>query len=119
MATVTAFSIIERFLGFAYRIYLSRNLGSEGVGIYQIVLSVVGLLITLTASGIPITVSRMMIKNSTENGKNTSGNTVFSGIFLSLCMSLPVTVLAYRLALLRKFKNTASRHCYNFNLRRN
>ncbi len=95
MATVTAFSVIERFLGFAYRIYLSRNLGSEGVGIYQIVLSVVGLLITLTASGIPITVSRMMIKNSTENSKNTSGNTVFSGIFLSLCMSLPVTVLAY------------------------
>ncbi len=95
MATVTSFSVVERLLGFIYRIFLSRTLGSEGVGIYQIVLSVVGLLITLTASGIPITVSRIMIKNSTENGKNTSGNTVFSGIFLSLCMSLPITVLMY------------------------
>ncbi|MBO5851111.1 MAG: oligosaccharide flippase family protein, partial [Clostridia bacterium] len=79
MATVTILSFIERLFGFIYRIFLSRTLGSEGVGIYQIALSVVGLLITLTASGIPITVSRIMIKNRTENFKDNSGSVVFAG----------------------------------------
>ncbi|MBO5851360.1 MAG: oligosaccharide flippase family protein [Clostridia bacterium] len=95
MATVTVLSFIERLFGFIYRVFLSRNLGAEGVGIYQIALSVVGLLITLTASGIPITVSRIMIKNSTENFKDGSGGVVFAGIFLSLALSLPITILMF------------------------
>lgn len=95
MATVTALSFVERLLGFIYRIFLSRNLGAEGVGIYQIALSVVGLLITLTASGIPITVSRIMIKNNAENSNNNSGSVVFAGIFLSLAISLPITILMF------------------------
>ena len=95
MATVTMLSLIERALGFVYRIFLSRTLGAEGVGIYQIALSVVGLLITITASGIPITVSRIMIKNSAENGKNDSDSIVFAGVFLSLAISLPITVLLF------------------------
>ena len=95
MATVTMLSLIERALGFVYRIFLSRTLGAEGVGIYQIALSVVGLLITITASGIPITVSRIMIKNSAEYEKNDSGSIVFAGVFLSLAISLPITVLLF------------------------
>ncbi|MBR5439820.1 MAG: oligosaccharide flippase family protein [Clostridia bacterium] len=95
MATVTLLSLIERALGFVYRVFLSRTLGAEGVGIYQIALSVVGLLITITASGIPITVSRIMIKNNAENGKNSNGSIVFAGIFLSLAISLPITLLLF------------------------
>ena len=53
MAVVTVASVIERALGFIYRVYLSRALGAEGVGIYQISVSVIGLIMTLTSSGIP------------------------------------------------------------------
>ena len=63
MATVTILSCIERGLGFLYRVFLSRNVGSEGLGLYQIALSVIGVIMTVSASGIPITVSRMMIKD--------------------------------------------------------
>ena len=80
MTIVTVFSCFERLLGFIYRIFLSRALGSEGVGIYQIALSVVGLLMTITASGIPVTVSRIMIKNEAELQNPHYENTVFSGI---------------------------------------
>lgn len=95
MAVVTIFSTIERLLGFIYRIFLSRNLGSEGVGIYQIALSVIGLIMTITASGIPITVSRLMIKHSSEKREDLVNPTVTSGILLSLLVSLPIVLTLY------------------------
>ena len=80
MMTVTVFSTAERLLGFIYRIFLSRNLGSEGMGLYSVALSVVGLIMTLTSSGIPITVSRIMTKHSAENRESLSFGTVTAGI---------------------------------------
>lgn len=43
---VTVFSVVEKFLGFLYRIILSRTLGSEGMGLYQLALSIFAVLIT-------------------------------------------------------------------------
>ena len=59
---VTGLSIAERSLGFLYRIVLSRLLGAEGLGLYQVALSLFGLFITIGTGGIPITVSRMISK---------------------------------------------------------
>jgi stage V sporulation protein B len=95
MAIVTIFSCIERALGFIYRIYLSRTLGAEGVGIYQITLSVIGLLMTVTASGIPITVSRIMIKHESKKEGNLIYKTVSAGILLSLIISLPLVFILF------------------------
>ena len=39
-AVVTGLSIAERALGFLYRIVLSRLIGAEGLGLYQVALSV-------------------------------------------------------------------------------
>ncbi|MDY2880951.1 MAG: oligosaccharide flippase family protein [Candidatus Borkfalkiaceae bacterium] len=90
--TVTAFSFAERFLGFVYRIFLSRTLGAEGLGIYQISLSVLGLFMTMTSSGIPITVSRILTKHKAEGNTSADGAAVSSGILLTLAVSVPVTV---------------------------
>ena len=62
------------------------------MGIYQISLSVVGLLMTITASGIPITVSRLMVKYKAERITENRFTTVSSGLFLSLAISLPIVV---------------------------
>ena len=94
MALVTAFSCVERLLGFIYRIFLSRFLGSEGLGLYQVALSVVGLIMTLTCSGIPITVSRIMTKHSAENNEQTGFRTVTGGMILSLILSVPIVLIA-------------------------
>ena len=90
---VTILSCSERFLGFIYRVYLSRELGSEGLGLYQITLSVLGLFMTITSSGVPISVSRTMIKYR-EEGKNEKINRVVSsGIIITLFVSIPITLL--------------------------
>lgn len=85
---VTILSCIERALGFIYRIFLSRTIGSEGLGLYQIALSVIGVLITFSASGIPITVSRLMIKEKALNKENAENKTVSAGIVTAIATSL-------------------------------
>lgn len=93
--TVTVFSCAERFLGFIYRIYLSRTLGAEGLGIYQIALSVLGLFMTITSSGIPITVSRMMIKYKEEDKQNRINGIVTAGVLCAIALCLPLTLLVF------------------------
>ncbi len=95
MLEVTVFSTVERLLGFVYRIFLSRNLGAEGMGLYQVSLSVLGLIMTLTSSGIPITVSRIMTKHTAENHEDVNFSTVTAGIILSLIISLPIVLIIY------------------------
>lgn len=68
-------------------------LGAEGLGLYQISLSMLGLFMTITSSGIPVTVSRMMIKNKSLGCTDQNGGVVTSGIILSIAVSLPLTVL--------------------------
>ncbi|MBQ8430351.1 MAG: oligosaccharide flippase family protein [Clostridia bacterium] len=62
VSIITLFAIITRFLGFIFRIYLSNVLGAEGIGIYQIASSIIGVFMTLIASGIPLTTAKMVAK---------------------------------------------------------
>lgn len=48
---------------------------------------------TLTASGIPITVSRLITKHKAEKNYETKYNTLSSGIVLSLLFSVPVVLI--------------------------
>ena len=65
-SVVTALSVAERALGFLYRIVLSRLIGAEGVGLYQVALSLFSLFLTIGTGGLPITVSRMISKSKAE-----------------------------------------------------
>lgn len=92
---VTLFSVAERALGFLYRIVLSRSLGSEGIGLYQISLTVLAVFITATSSGIPITLSRLIPKYRAEQNPLAEQQCVTSSILLTLAFCLPITLLFY------------------------
>ena len=95
VAFVTILSCAERFIGFIYRIFLSRYAGAEGLGLYQIALSVAGVVVTLTASGIPVTVSRLMIKEKSLKGSKAGADVVTAGIIAALVVSVPVCLFLY------------------------
>ena len=90
---VTGLSIAERGLGFLYRIVLSRLIGAEGLGLYQVSLSLFSLFLTLGTGGIPITVSRMISKAKAENNPLTESRVVGAGIVASLLLTLPICIL--------------------------
>ncbi len=90
---VTFLSIAERALGFLYRIVLSRLIGAEGLGLYQVALSLFGFFITLGTGGIPITVSRMISKSRAENNPLGERRDVTAAFSLCLFLTLPVLLL--------------------------
>ena len=59
---ITGFAVITRVLGFVFRIYLSRMLGAEMLGLYQVSLSVFMVLLTIVASGLPLVISKLSAK---------------------------------------------------------
>lgn len=85
-ALVTATAVITRFLSFLFKIYLSRKLGAEVLGIYQIASSVVMLLACFGASGIPVTLSRMCAENAALGKK--SDSLLSAGLTVSLILAL-------------------------------
>lgn len=90
---VTAFSIVERTLGFLYRILLSRLIGAEGIGLYQVALSVFAVFATLGTGGIPATVSRLTSKNKARGDRFGEHSALSAGLFASLIFTLPVLLL--------------------------
>lgn len=58
VATVTLFGVFTRLIAFLFKIYLSRVLGAEALGLYQIALSVFLLFASLSSTGIPMVVGR-------------------------------------------------------------
>ncbi|MBO7187158.1 MAG: oligosaccharide flippase family protein [Clostridia bacterium] len=92
---ITLFSLAEKFLGFLYRIFLSRTIGSEGVGLYQITLSVFAALLTISSSGIPVTVSRLITKYRSLGQRKKESSVITAGFFITLIIAVPITLIIF------------------------
>lgn len=75
------------------RIILSRELGAEALGIYQISLSFFYVLLTVVASGLPTTLSHLSAKYKVTNDKNAEGSCVSASIILGTLFSVILFVL--------------------------
>ena len=95
VAIVTVFSISEKALGFLYRIFLSHTIGAEGIGLYQVALSVFGMVLTLVTAGTPITVSRLMTKYNAENRPDRARKVITAGIVYTLVLIVPIVLLLF------------------------
>ncbi len=98
VAIVTVFSICEKFLGFLYRIYMSRTIGSEGVGMYQVALSVFAFLLTVTCSGTPITVSRLITKYKAEGKTKKIYQLITAALSFTLLIAIPLCLVFFVLS---------------------
>ncbi len=98
-AIVTVFAAFEHALGFLYRIILSRILGPEGLGVYQVALSVFAVFLTVSSSGLPITLSRVISKHRAHSFDAGRDRATTAAILIALAISLTLTL---GLFLLRK-----------------
>ncbi len=69
-------SFINRILGFVYKILIVRLIGTEGVGLFQMVLPPFTLLLVLTTAGIPLSLSKLIAQKVAE-GKRDEVNKIF------------------------------------------
>lgn len=91
VAFVTIFSVLTRALGFFLRIYLSRVMGAETLGAYQISMSIFGVLMTLIASGLPLVISRNVAYYNAKGDKVTQHKSITAGLIVSLVVSVAIT----------------------------
>ena len=87
------FTAITRLLGFIFRIWLSRTIGTEALGIYQISFSIFMVLLTLVSSGIPLIISRMTAKHVANKDTKAEHQTLTSAIIISLVLSVLICLL--------------------------
>ncbi len=96
-AVVTVFTIFEHSLGFVYRIILSRTLGSEGLGVYQVALSVFAVFLTISSSGLPITLSRVISKHRAHGYRAGEHRATAAALIITAAVSGTFTVLLFLL----------------------
>ncbi len=96
-AFVTLFSALEHGLGFLYRIVLSRTIGPEGLGVYQLSLTVFSVFLTVCSSGLPVTLSRTISKHRAAGNRKREEAAVSAAVLLALLISVPLTLLLFLL----------------------
>lgn len=86
---LTAAGFLTRILGFIFRIFLSRNIGSEGIGLYQLVMPVTSVCYAIGISGLEVSVSRYTAYY-TAKGKN---NMAFKISAFCACLSMALCLI--------------------------
>lgn len=87
VGTVTLFSVFTRLLSFLFKIFLSRKVGAEVIGLYQIAVSVFYLFASIGCSGIPQVLSRRVAEDNALRTEK-SGGLVSSALILGGAFSL-------------------------------
>lgn len=67
-AILTCAGILSRLIGFFYRIFLSRTIGAQGLGIYQMIFPVYAFCLSGVTAGIQSALSRCFIQGKSEKG---------------------------------------------------
>lgn len=93
VAIITIFSMLTRMLGFFFRIFLSRAIGAEALGIYQVALSVFMVLLTIVSSGFTLIISRMTASFRVGANKKAVGTLVTTSLFVGLIVSIVLCVI--------------------------
>lgn len=91
VATVTIYSVITRTLSFIFKIYLSRTVGAEVVGLYQISLSLFLLISTLSASGLPTVLSRKTAELRASDGNAKALDLVTAALAVGVTIAVATT----------------------------
>ena len=91
--TVTGFA--SRFIGFFYRIFLSRVFGAEGMGLYQLTAPVLALTFSITVSGMQTAISKFVASEASTKDYRSSFHTLFTGFGISMLLSAACTAYIY------------------------
>ena len=85
---LTATGVLTRLIGFFYKIFLSREVGAEGLGIYQLIFPITGICFSITSAGIQTSISRYVSKSLGMNKPNEAKYYLQIGLFISVVLSL-------------------------------
>ena len=95
---LTGAGILSRILGFFFKIYLSRLIGAEGMGLYQLIMPVNAIGYAIGISGFEIAVSRLTALYISQNKKQNAFTATMLALMYSLGLCIIFSVLIYLFA---------------------
>ena len=102
-------SIISKILGAIYKIPLLKMLGSDGLGEYQMVISVYALFLVIASSGMTITLSKLISRETIYNNKFNQTKYLFASITISIILSTILMIFLIAICpIISKYQNSQS-----------
>lgn len=93
---LTTTGFLTRFIGFFFRMFLSHTFGEEQVGLYQLIFPIYALCFSFTSAGIETAISRCVAHKISLGKKHEITSVLYTGIGISLSLSLIVALLMQR-----------------------
>ena len=94
-AVLTVTAIILRTAGMLLRIYLSQTIGAEGMGLYQLIISIYMLASTFASSGLSTAVTRLVTDELVCGDRRSVRRVLRRAIELTLIIGAAITALIY------------------------
>ncbi len=79
---------LTKILGMLIKIIITRTIGTNTLGLYMMIMPTFNLFITLAQLGLPVSVSKIVSEDKSENKK-----VVFSSMFISLCTTFILMII--------------------------
>ena len=92
---MTSIAVITRGISFIFKIFISRELGAEVMGLYQICFSVFSLFAAVAVSGIPVTISRITAETQALGDIKGQRAATTTALLISLMISMAVITVFY------------------------
>lgn len=92
-AILTAASIVMQVVGVSFNVYLTNRIGSAGIGLFQLVMTVYALSVTLACGGVRLASTRLSVDADSARGSMPRKAAVRCCIRYALAVSLAVGTL--------------------------
>ncbi len=92
---LTSASLVMQMIGLYLSIYFSNIIGAQGMGLFQLIMSVYMLGVTVGIGGISIAVTRISSRELEKRKTYAASLAVWQGIFLSVCTAGLTTIALY------------------------
>ena len=98
--TLSIGAILAKIFSAIYRIGLTRILGGEGIGLYQLVFPLYSLCVVLATAGLPMAISKVIAKSKNQ-GKSVAKKCLLFVMIVSLILSFILLTCSKGLARLQ------------------
>ena len=95
---LSASNLLSRLLGFFYRITMTKAIGAEGMGLYQLMMPIYALSWSLTSAGLTTTLSHLTAREMALGQTGNAKRILRLSLLLSLCLSTLVAIGLFVLA---------------------
>ena len=94
-AVLTITALVLRGIGLVFRVYLSNIIGAQGMGLYQLILSIYMLASTFATSGISTAVTRLCADEMVIGSKKSVLKVLRRAVLLSAIVGLSLNLIVY------------------------